>query len=113
MFKFYKAFAQLRLFESVGGNGVQRAHDTVHVIKGLNSYEFVSSNHVPFNQNYASLLMRSFSTKPRPQNEKSEKKTKVSYDPPSPYRVPGPRRYGYETKYFTGGKNYFETSFTV
>lgn len=37
-------------------------------------------------------------------SEKKDSKAKVkSYDPPSPYRTPGPRRYGYESKFFTGG----------
>ena len=34
----------------------------------------------------------------------SDVKIEDSYAPSSPYRVPGPRRYGYEPKFFTGGK---------
>ncbi|KAL8587317.1 hypothetical protein ACOMHN_045564 [Nucella lapillus] len=35
---------------------------------------------------------------------KKDVKAKVkSYDPPSPFRTPGPRRYGYEPRFFTDG----------
>ncbi|XP_041378079.1 39S ribosomal protein L51, mitochondrial-like [Gigantopelta aegis] len=37
--------------------------------------------------------------------QSTDSKTKMvkSYEPPSPYKKPGPRRYGYETKIITGG----------
>lgn len=36
--------------------------------------------------------------------KKGAKAKKVnSYEPPSPYRTPGPRRYGYESRFFTDG----------
>ncbi|XP_076451688.1 uncharacterized protein LOC143287526 [Babylonia areolata] len=36
-------------------------------------------------------------------SDKGAKAKVKSYDPPSPYRTPGPRRYGYEPRFFTGG----------
>jgi hypothetical protein len=61
----------------------------------------------------ASVCVAGFSTSNSLRKDKDAIGQRKTFETVSPYRKPGPRRYGYSPKYFTGGKKYLNTILVV
>ena len=102
MLTLQKAFSQLRLVINAATVNASRCSQiSTFACKVSPQAQLLPSKAAP--QSVSRVCTLWYSTKPGPKKGENDAKVK-SYDPPSPYRNPGPRRYGYEPHFFTGGK---------
>lgn len=103
-----RSFSHLKVLLSASTKFASNCFHTVAVQKYANTILRPCNVASCMDIHLATTFVRCLSTKPivslREEKSKAKPKEAVkSYDPASPYRNPGPRRYGYETRYFTGG----------
>lgn len=102
MLTLQKAFSQLRLVvnaAAVNAGGCSQISALAHKV---NAQSLPSTSRPPL-PSVSRVCALWYSTKPSSKKGEGHAEGK-SYDPRSPYRNPGPRRYGYESRFLTGGK---------
>ncbi|KAK7481416.1 hypothetical protein BaRGS_00027372 [Batillaria attramentaria] len=98
-----RAFCQLRLVASTAGSKSSSNGMKMLTAGQRQGAETLWNNHIcAQTSSRLGILAQCFSSKPSTKQISSEATVKT-YEPASPFRDPGPRRYGYRTKYFTGG----------
>ncbi|KAK7093991.1 large ribosomal subunit protein mL51-like [Littorina saxatilis] len=100
MLTLQRAFSQLRLVVSAAAEHAVRCSNHAVTVPQMNQQMRLSK---PSSQTVSRVCVQWYSTKPGSRKKDNENARKKGYETPSPYRIPGPRRYGYEPRFYTGG----------